>query len=257
MLNRRCRLCYLAPRFGRRKPTWKSTVAKSDDKSGPASRGRAVGRPRASAAPASADARADIIAAAAKLFRLHGIAGASVREIAADAGLKKASLYYYFTSKDEIVYAMIEDVLGPALATQKKLGMAPLSEAARLFLYLRADIELLCAASYDCTWLLNHGDLGDARMKAYARQRKKLVSWLVARLKEGMAKGEFAPCDATTAAQALLAATEYSVTWAERHDRGRIAATAAEVATLLTRGVLAGGRSVEAVKAEVAAFPRS
>ena len=218
---------------------------------------RAVGRPRAVAAPAAADPGADIIAAAARLFRAKGIAGASVREIAAEAGLKKASLYYYFASKDEIVYAMIEGVLGPALATQKKLDKASLSEAARLFLYLRDDIELLCGASYDCTWLLNHGDLGDARMNAYARQRKKLVSWLVARLKEGMTKGEFAPCDAATVAQALLAATEYSVTWAERHDRARIAATADTVATLLMRGVLAGGRSVEAVKAEAADFSRS
>ncbi len=220
-------------------------------------RARAVGRPRAEPAPASVDPKADIITAAAKLFRARGIAGASVREIAAEAGLKKASLYYYFPSKDEIVYAMIEGVLGPALATQARLGTADLSEAARLFLYLRRDIELLCAAPYDCTWLLNHGNLDDTRMKAYGRQRGKLVDWLVTRLKAGVAKGEFASCDAAVVAQALLAATEYSVTWAERHDRGRIAATAEEVATLLTRGVLAGGRSVEAVKAEVAAFPRS
>jgi len=227
----------------------------SNGKRNPAS--RAVGRPRAIAAPAAADPKADIIAAAARLFREKGIAGASVREIAAEAGLKKASLYYYFPSKDDIVYAMIEDVLGPALATQARLEAADLSEATRLFLYLRCDVELLCAASYDCTWLINHGHLGDARMQAYARQREQLIGWLAARLEAGVAGGEFAACDVPVVAQALLAATEYSVTWAERRDRARIAATADTVATLLTRGVLAGGRSVEAVKAEAADFSRS
>ena len=42
-----------------------------------------VGRPRSGEAPASDDTRADIIAAAARLFRAKGIAGASVREIGA------------------------------------------------------------------------------------------------------------------------------------------------------------------------------
>lgn len=218
---------------------------------------RAVGRPRAGAATSSADPRADIVAAAARLFRAKGIAGASVREIAAEAGLQKASLYYYFPSKEEIVHAMIEGVLAPALAMQRKLGRAKLSEAARLWLYLRFDVEQLCAAPYDCTWLLTHGSLDDARMAAYWRQRERLLGWLAARLKGGIAAGEFAPCDAATVARAMLAATEYSVTWAERHDRARIAATAGEVATLLTRGVLAEERRIDAVRAEAAGFSRS
>ena len=213
---------------------------------------KAVGRPRSGEAPASADPRADIIAAAARLFRAKGIAGASVREIAAEAGLRKASLYYYFPSKEEIVYAMIEGVLAPALAMQKKLSATALSEAARLYLYLRFDVEMLCAAPYDCTWLLAHGDLSDARMAAHWKEREKLLAWLRARLREGHAKGEFVACDVAAVAKAMLAATEYSVTWAERADRARMQANADEVASLLVRGLLAGGATLDDVKAEAA-----
>lgn len=212
--------------------------------------GRAVGRPRSVEAQASADPRMDIVAAAARLFRAKGIAGASVREIAAEAGLRKASLYYYFPSKEEIVYAMIEGVLTPALAMQKKLARTGLSEAARLYLYLRFDVEMLCAAPYDCTWLLSHGDLSDARLAAHWKEREKLLVWLRARLREGQAKGEFAACDVATVAKAMLAATEYSVTWAERENRNGMRRNAEEVASLLVRGVLAEGRSLEEVKAE-------
>ena len=163
---------------------------------------RTVGRPRSADMPVSGDPRADIIAAAARLFRAKGIAGASVREIAEEAGLRKASLYYYFPSKEEIVYAMIEGVLAPALGMQKELARKPLSEAAKLYLYLRFDVEMLCSAPYDCTWLLAHGDLSDERMAAHWKEREKLLVWLRARLREGHAKGEFVACDAAAVAKA-------------------------------------------------------
>lgn len=212
---------------------------------------RAVGRPRHADAPLSSDPRGDIIAAAARLFRAKGIAGASVREIAEEAGLRKASLYYYFPSKEEIVYAMIEGVLGPALEMQRRLGRADLSEPARLWLYLRFDVEMLCSAPYDCTWLLSHGSLSDERMSGYWTERQKLVTWLNARIKQGQSKGEMRDCDAAAVAKAMLAATEYSVTWAERENRERMIGNAEEVATLLVRGVLAGKCDFAAVMQEV------
>lgn len=216
-------------------------------------RARAVGRPRKADAPAPADPRGEIIAAAARLFQAKGIAGASVREIAEEAGLRKASLYYYFPSKEEIVYAMIEGVLEPALAMQRKLGRAALSEPARLFLYLRFDVEMLCSAPYDCTWLLSHGTLGDERMATYWKERQKLIVWLAARLKRGQESGDVRGCDAESLARAMLAATEYSVTWAERTDRARMRNQAEELATLLVRGVLSDKRRFAEVKAEAEA----
>ena len=221
------------------------------DRAGRADRAaRAVGRPRRADASVSGDPRSDIIAAAARLFRAKGIAGASVREIAAEAGLQKASLYYYFPSKEEIVYAMIEGVLGPALDMQRRLGRAVLTEPARLWLYLRFDVEMLCSAPYDCTWLLSHGNLSDERMSEYWKERQKLIAWLSARLKQGQAKGEIRDCDAATVAKAMLAATEYSVTWAERENRKRMTGNAEEVATLLVRGVIARERDFAAVMNE-------
>lgn len=217
----------------------------------PEKQARAVGRPRNADASASRDPRADIIAAAARLFRAKGIAGASVREIAAEAGLRKASLYYYFPSKEEIVYAMIEGVLEPALDMQRRLGRADLSEPARLWLYLRFDVEMLCSAPYDCTWLLSHGNLDDKRMAGYWAERQKLVAWLSARLRQGRENGQFRECDADTVAKALLAATEYSVTWAEREDRKRMTGNAEEVATLLVRGLLSNECDFDAVMKEV------
>ncbi len=58
--------------------------------------------PRADGAPAP-DAAQLILDTAARLFREQGYASISLRDIAAETGMKAASLYHHFASKDEIV----------------------------------------------------------------------------------------------------------------------------------------------------------
>lgn len=218
-------------------------------------KGRAsVGRPRVSDFSPSEDPRQDIVEAAARLFSTKGLANVSVREIAAAAGLKKASFYYYFTSKDAIVDAMIEGLLDPALATQRRIGRAELSEAARLYLYLREDTVALCSAPYDCTWLIANCDLNDPRFQPYVKQRDQLIAWIAARIRKGKSAGTFVDCDAGLIAKAMLSATENSVAWIDRSASRHIARAAEEMAGLLVRGLLAPGSAFDVIKAEAATF---
>lgn len=53
----------------------------------------------------------DILAAAETLFAHHGYDGASVDEIAAAAQVNKATIYYYFKSKQAILDNLIEDFM--------------------------------------------------------------------------------------------------------------------------------------------------
>jgi AcrR family transcriptional regulator len=50
--------------------------------------------------------RARLIAAAAELFRTHGIAAVSLDQIAAHADVTKGAIYGNFESKDDLVYAV-------------------------------------------------------------------------------------------------------------------------------------------------------
>ena len=52
--------------------------------------------------------RARILDAALRQFSQNGLAGARTEQIAEDAGVNKALLYYYFRSKDELYAAVIE-----------------------------------------------------------------------------------------------------------------------------------------------------
>jgi AcrR family transcriptional regulator len=72
--------------------------------------------------PGSPDTRSAILVAARQAFAAKGYAGASVRAIAAAAGVDAALVHHYFGSKDDLFLAALEipvdprEVLGPALA---------------------------------------------------------------------------------------------------------------------------------------------
>ncbi|MFQ5517136.1 MAG: TetR/AcrR family transcriptional regulator [Acidimicrobiia bacterium] len=52
-----------------------------------------------------------LLAAAARCFYRDGFAAASMRDIAAEAGMQTASIYYHFDSKDDLLTAVHEDGL--------------------------------------------------------------------------------------------------------------------------------------------------
>jgi AcrR family transcriptional regulator len=50
-----------------------------------------------------------ILDGALKVFKVHGIEKTTMDEIAVESGFGKATLYYYFASKDEVFIAIMED----------------------------------------------------------------------------------------------------------------------------------------------------
>ena len=70
--------------------------------------------------PKSEATRQRILAAALRVFRERGFDAATMREVAAEAGVAVGAAYYYFDSKDAIVMAFYE---------QSQQEMAPELEA--------------------------------------------------------------------------------------------------------------------------------
>ncbi len=55
------------------------------------------------------ETRNRILAAARRVFAKHGYTGASLDEVAANAGLTKGAIYWYFASKSEVLLALVEE----------------------------------------------------------------------------------------------------------------------------------------------------
>ena len=63
--------------------------------------------------------RRDIAKAAAKVFYKKGYLTTNVDQIAAAAGLRKPSLYHYFKSKSDILFAIHEEFIDVLLEKQQ------------------------------------------------------------------------------------------------------------------------------------------
>ena len=59
--------------------------------------------------PTRDDTRDKLFEAAARVFEADGIGGASIEAIAAEAGFTRGAFYSNFKSKDELIFAMLED----------------------------------------------------------------------------------------------------------------------------------------------------
>ena len=66
--------------------------------------------------------RRRILEAAEKLFDEHGIGRVTMAEIISASGLRTSTIYQYFSSKDDIVWAILEGMLAD-LATRAKIAI--------------------------------------------------------------------------------------------------------------------------------------
>src|ERR1700733_12212633 len=87
-------------------------------------RRRAASRPQ----PGDATSREQLLTAAARVFARAGYHGASMSEIAAQAGFSKGALYWSFASKEELFFALLDELdeqlraLIAASASQERTG---------------------------------------------------------------------------------------------------------------------------------------
>ncbi len=96
-------------------------------------RGGPAGGARLTRAEKQRQTRACLLRSAARLFARHGLDGASVDDVAADAGLTKGAVYANFASKQDLFLAMLEERFAERLAQLETLTAAEagLEEQAR------------------------------------------------------------------------------------------------------------------------------
>jgi len=92
--------------------------------------------------------RSRILAAARHIFARLGYTGASLDEVAADAGLTKGAIYWYFASKSEVLLALLEE--------RRERQAATLPDAIRSFTSSDDPISALTAVLKDQMELCRH-----------------------------------------------------------------------------------------------------
>ena len=151
----------------------------------------------------SAQRTRQIIAAATTVFAGKGFAGSTMADIAAEAGINKATIYLYFDSKDALIQAISEQLFTQELADLQAAHAMQGTATERLAAYFEAliagetEVSPLLPVIYDFYALGLRRE--DVRV-VLAEYMAKSAVLLQTIIEEGVATGEFAPVDAPRAA---------------------------------------------------------
>jgi AcrR family transcriptional regulator len=159
------------------------------------------------------DARERLLETAIGMFAQKGYAGASVREIAEQAGVSKPVLYYYFKSKEGLFLAILE----MAENLQKKLLAEVLSSQGTvldrlLMLYRRIYEEVKAHQSF---YKMIHGLIFGPPQGApdydFTRYHRHMIDAIRQIYNTGFAVGEVKKTDADDIAYLVLSLIEFCV----------------------------------------------
>lgn len=213
--------------------------------------GSNIGRRRAAAVEGNRenynDRRTEIVGAAVALFRERGYRRTSLSDIAEAIGSERASLYYYFSSKEEILNEAVTPVVlrntafveelrdtpGPAPQKLRRLIVDLLTSYAEhyplLFLYLEENLTHVAKGRED--WA--------SEMRAVNRRYEAALAEIV---RQGVADGSLRPlADPRILANGLMGTVSWTHRWFNPLQSSTDAATIGEAyADLLLGGLLSG-----------------
>jgi AcrR family transcriptional regulator len=113
-------------------------------------------------AEADSATRDRILLEAARLFRHHGYAATTLREVADASGIKAGSIYYHFESKDQILGEVLDKGIVAVIdSVRQRVDALPAKATAR---------QRVAAAIEGHLWgLLHHGDFTSANIRVYGQ----------------------------------------------------------------------------------------
>ncbi len=121
-------------------------------------------------------ARDEILDAAAELFTTRGYASTSTRAIAEAVGIRQASLYHYFKTKDELLSALLHQTVTPTLTFLAGLEQdgEPAGAARTLHALAAFDGAQLLTSRWNLGALYLLPELREARLATFWTERERL-----------------------------------------------------------------------------------
>ncbi|MGE2833346.1 TetR/AcrR family transcriptional regulator [Mycobacterium sp. SMC-4] len=121
-----------------------------------------------------ATARDEVLDAAAELFTTLGVAATSTRQIAEAVGIRQASLYHHFRTKDDILAALLTGTVRSSLAAAQRLRVRPEPPAVLLHALTLLDCRLLWDSPWNLGILYLLPEVRTPRFDEFQRQRSEL-----------------------------------------------------------------------------------
>lgn len=151
---------------------------------------------------------------AANLFDQAGYHNTTVEDIARAVGLRKATLYHYFNSKDEILLWIHEEFID-LLISRHEARRAVAMPAKQRLLEIMADILELMEThrGHVRVFFEHHRELPAAQQESIKLKRDAYEAYVEGEIARGIEDGELRPVDIRLATFALFGICNWAYQW--------------------------------------------
>ena len=178
---------------------------------GPARSGGATPKPKGNTRRRSGE----IMEAAARVFAERGYHGASTQDIADLLGIRQASLYYYFPSKEVALEHVCMQGVAGFFETEQAIAAGPGTPREKLAGLIRAHIApLLDRSHFVRVFLTQRQFLPNPSRRRIGKFSRAIETIFESVIRQGIRKGEFrADTDPRLSALAILGMCNSVATW--------------------------------------------
>ena len=191
------------------------------------------------ARPKSPKKSKEIHGVVARLFAQRGYHHTSLREIARELGMNQSSLYHYFTSKEDVLFRLMNDAMDHVLVELEEICASDLSAEDKLKRVLHSYIRSYAGDQDRLILLVNEmNSLRETNRLILVDKQRQYVRLIKSILKKLVDEDKIREIDSSVATFAFFGMVHYTIKW--YHEDGPI--TLDELADLFveifTKGIL-------------------
>ena len=158
--------------------------------------------------------RENILQAAALIFQQKGYHATSMQDIANAVDLKKGSLYHYVDSKQEILFALLNEALELILERLEFVADQQIPPEQKIRQITRAYFSFLAEnPSLSSVLLLEYRSLEEEYKKLHIPRRDQVDQIWLQCIEEGASQGVFHELEPGLVSKALLGVLNWTITW--------------------------------------------
>lgn len=161
-----------------------------------------------------------VLAAAVQLFAEYGYHAAPLRDIASMAGIRAASIYHYYDSKQALLVEIMDTYMQRLNANLEKILREYDDPLQRLHEAIANHIRL--HTSYKAEFFIIDTEIRalEGERRAYILGLRDRYEWLLQELlRDGMERGVFRECDVKISSYAIIAMCTEVATWFKQGGR--------------------------------------
>lgn len=181
----------------------------------------------------------EILAHASALFADKGYAGTTPQEIADSVGISRQSLYYYMSSKEDILAKLVAHMTTNLVEQMRFIEMDEATATEKLSRVVTVIVTDRARKPREFRLLdRSSSSLPDELTDEYLRGRREALAIVRSVIAQGISEGDFKPVDERVAALSVLGMCNWVAWWfepAENHPISPIAEQISESAVSMLR----------------------